>query len=357
MGSNKYRQRATTINFRWIANWKSIFYCPITQVNCEKIHFTESLVWWLCGIILSYGLCWAQGLVYVGFGSVFQKFFKLAKERNCLASINDTNGDWGIQEAEGLKKATSSFIPALMPSLPWSLGPIDEVGGSMVVGVLISSPRSRRPSKRKNFLIIIQFTELQSSNFLVPLQHIRFLFFWIVWIYLNRLNRLNIFESIWMYLNRLNLFNFQATCNCKIQIRVCRAGLLHKFPTFNLPLFKFLFIVVFIQVSFAGFFIFGTPQKVTEKLLLLMKKSWVPFLKEIFGLSGNSCTVSDGSGWCKSDSKSFLLNASTKRSAAASEDEDPRLVKTSSSSMTSYFGPYSPPGAKIGQSYRKNNMF
>lgn len=174
MGSNKYRQRATTINFRWNANWKSIFYCPITQVNCEKIHFTESLVWWLCGIILSYGLCWAQGLVYVGFGSVFQKFFKLAKERNCLASINDTNGDWGIQEAEGLKKATSSFIPALMPSLPWSLGPIDEVGGSMVVGVLISSPRSRRPSKRKNFLIIIQFTELQSSNFLVPLQHIRF---------------------------------------------------------------------------------------------------------------------------------------------------------------------------------------
>ena len=138
---------------------------------------------------------------------------------------------------------------------------------------------------------------------------------------------------------------------------LCRAGLLHKFPTFNLPLFKFLFIVVFIQVSFAGFFIFGTPQKVTEKLLLLMKKSWVPFLKEIFGLSGNSCTVSDGSGWCKSDSKSFLLNASTKRSAAASEDEDPRLVKTSSSSMTSYFGPYSPPGAKIGQSYRKNNMF
>ena len=97
--------------------------------------------------------------------SLVQKFFKLAKERNCLASINDTNGDWGIQEAEGLKNATSSFIPAL---LPWSLGPIDEVGGSMVVGVLISSPR--RPSKRKNFLIIIQFTELQSSNFSVPVQ-------------------------------------------------------------------------------------------------------------------------------------------------------------------------------------------
>ena len=113
-------------------------------------------------------VCWAQVLCIV-FGSAFsglvQKFFlfaKLAKERNCLASIIDTNGDWGIHEAAGLKNATSSFIPA---SLPWSLGPIDEVGGSIVVAVLISSP-SRRPSKSKNFLII--FT---SQSFKVPTPH------------------------------------------------------------------------------------------------------------------------------------------------------------------------------------------
>ena len=171
-----------------------------------------------------------------------QKFFLSAKDRNCLASIKDANGDCGIQEAAGLKKDTSSFIPFW----PWSLGPMDEVGGSIVVVVLNSS---RRPSEKK-LVIIFNFTE-------------------------------------------------------------------------------------HIKVSTA------CPSNFSRN------RFYIPFLKEIFGLGGNSCTVSDGSGWCKSDSRSFLLKESTKRS----EEED-LLVKSSSSSMTSYFGPYSPPGAKIGQSYR-----
>ena len=130
------------------ANWKSIFYCPINGRFGEKIHYNFHSVkidfLFMVGSIISWAQvfhpCRSSNFVWV-VDEWIQKFFLSAKDRNCLASIRDANGDCGIQEAAGLKKDTSSFIPFW----PWSLGPMDEVGGSIVVVVLNSS---RRPSEK-----------------------------------------------------------------------------------------------------------------------------------------------------------------------------------------------------------------